>query len=48
MTRIVFAMVVAAILTLAVSGGSQAAPIAPLYINDHLWLLAATTVLTSN
>jgi hypothetical protein len=30
MTRIVFAMVVAAILTLAVSGGSQAAPIAPL------------------
>jgi len=30
MTRIVFAMVVAAVLTLAVSGTSQAAPIAPL------------------
>jgi hypothetical protein len=30
MTRVVFAMVVAAILTFAVSGGSQAAPIAPL------------------
>jgi Spy/CpxP family protein refolding chaperone len=30
MTRIVFAMVVAAMLTLAVSGTSQAAPIAPL------------------
>jgi hypothetical protein len=30
MTRTVFAIVVAALLTLAVSGGSQAAPIAPL------------------
>lgn len=30
MTRIVFAMVVAAMLTLAVSGASHAAPIAPL------------------
>ena len=64
MTRAVFAVVVAAMLTLAVSVGSQAAPIVPLgsavtadqsnvtpvfgIINNHLWLLTATIVLTSN